>query len=290
MLSHIQFESSKMGGKIPTTIRRQVFKDWLSANPRNKIAEKNQIGEATVSAIINESREEYPDIDLLRELTVALRKENLSLADFASVMRLRNKLLEWGLPEEPEIEDFIEKVNVYCFKAGISPDKFIDMIHYATLLANQLNSSIEGLPSKISEEQKRLKTYKKKAERLRNMIETLLAAYNVTEDDIEEYKNTRPILVEENTKLKMENTAYKKDVVFLRKTNRELETELFEYKYKEMISENELKKLERSWLPNENPISVKELHELAHEIYYHPAQNIDIIRRIRANRVQRAAA
>lgn len=272
-----------MGGKIPSTIRKKVFKEWLEGYTRDQIAKMNQIGAATVSAIVNECRQNIPDIDLVRELAVALRRENLNLGDFASAMRLRNKMIEWGLPEDPEIEDFIETVNVNCFKAGISHEKFIDTVRYVTSIANQLNSSVDGLPSKILEEQKTLKSYKKRVKRMRS-------DYNVTKKELADYKNNRPLLIQENERLKMENKAYENDALVLRKMNDQQTIELFEYRYNEMISENELKKLDESWLPNEHRISVKELHELAHEIYYHPVEHIDIIRRLRANRIQSMAA
>lgn len=65
---------------------------------------------------------------------------------------------------------------------------------------------------------------------------------------------------------------------------------LYEYSYSEMISENELKKLDQVWLPNEERMSVTELHEIAHEIYHNPVRYISIIRLIRKNRAQKAAA
>jgi hypothetical protein len=57
-----------------------------------------------------------------------------------------------------------------------------------------------------------------------------------------------------------------------------------------MISKNELKKLDQIWLPNEGKMSVTELHEIAHEIYRNPVKYINIIRLIRKNRAQKAAA
>jgi hypothetical protein len=279
-----------LGGKIPSTIRRQVFEGWLAGYTRDQIAKMNQIGAATVSAIVNEFRQDIPDIDVLRVVAVAIRRENLNLGDFASAMRLRNKMIEWGLPEDPQMEDFIEKVNVYCFKAGISPEKFIKMVHNVTSIANQLGSSVDRLPTKILKVQQELKKYRKKVKRLRNMKETLLTAYQVTEENIEDYKEARPLLIEENKRLKNIIGAYENDFRILRKINNEQSSQLFEYDYQEMISDNELKKLYKILLRNEPQISVKELHEIAHEIYHNPSKYVDIIRTIRASRAQGAAA
>jgi hypothetical protein len=279
-----------LGGKIPSTIRRQVFKEWVEGYTRDQIAKRNQIGAATVSAIVNEGRQNTSDIDLVREMAVDLRKENLNVGDFASTMRLRNKMIEWGVAEDPKMEDFIERVNVHCFKAEISPEKFIEMVHNVTSITDQFKSSVVEVPSKILKLQKKLKSYKKRVKRNRDMKETLLSAYLVTEENLEDYINKRPLLIEENTRLKNIIKAHEEDARALRKINDQQFRELFEYRYKEMISENELRKLDQSWPAHEPRLSVKELHEIAHEMYHNPSKYIDIIRRIRAGRVQSAAA
>ena len=42
------------GSKIPSTIRKEVIREWLDGLTRNGIANKNQIGAGTVSPIIGE--------------------------------------------------------------------------------------------------------------------------------------------------------------------------------------------------------------------------------------------
>ena len=82
----------------------------------------------------------------------------------------------------------------------------------------------------------------------------------------------------------------KKESSALRKKNSEQYMELYTYRYDEMISENELKKLDLKWLPHEGRISVKELHGIAHEIYHSPSKYIDIIRQIRQKMAEKVAA
>lgn len=54
-----------MGGKIPVKTKQKVLKLWLSAATRKKIAEKVGIGEGTVTSIVQEAKENIPDVDLL---------------------------------------------------------------------------------------------------------------------------------------------------------------------------------------------------------------------------------
>src|SRR6476620_4181247 len=104
-----------MGKIIPWQIKKQVLLDWLKGLSRDNIAYKNQISGGTVSAIVKYFRSQIPDIDLLREVAIALRKKNLGLYEFARSMRLRNMLDYYELPEE-RIEKFLEHLCVFFYK------------------------------------------------------------------------------------------------------------------------------------------------------------------------------
>jgi hypothetical protein len=111
----------------------------------------------------------------------------------------------------------------------------------------------------------------------------LLSAYRLSINEL-------PDIVDENEMLRKENNTLKKTLADLGEIDIAQSTEIFEYRYSEMISEHELRKLDRVWPAQEQQMSVKELHEIAHEIYHHPAAYIDVIRHIRENRVHKAAA
>lgn len=85
-----------------------MIREFLNGLTRDDIANNNQIGAGTVSAIIKECREVDPDFDLLREVAVNLRRNSLNVGDFASAIRLRTKMIEWGLIDDPQIEDLVE--------------------------------------------------------------------------------------------------------------------------------------------------------------------------------------
>ncbi len=46
---------------------------------RDQVAKVNGIGDGTVSAIIKEAKQEIPDIDLLREVAIIVKKYDLSV-------------------------------------------------------------------------------------------------------------------------------------------------------------------------------------------------------------------
>lgn len=171
---------------------------------------KNQIGAATVSSIISECRQALPDIDLLREVAVNLGRNRLGLGDFVSSIRLRTKMAEWGVAENAKIEDLIEAVNVYCFRAELPPGNFLNMVHKVASKANLSNTYVDRLPSKILKEQRRLKSYQNRVQLIRKLAENTLSEYRAISNDITDYKNNKPLLIRENRRLKLENEILKK--------------------------------------------------------------------------------
>ena len=116
-----------MKPKVPKSIKQQVIRQWLQGISRDQIAKDNGIGTGTVSAIIKDAKKDIPDIDLLREVALVLKSNDLDLSVFASSIRLQKRLDEMGLNEE-QIESLIENINTYCFKRGLTDEEFINII------------------------------------------------------------------------------------------------------------------------------------------------------------------
>ena len=66
-----------MGGKIPVKTKQKVLKHWLLGVARKKIAEKIGIGEGTVTSIVQDAKENIPDVDLLHELATKITRNIL---------------------------------------------------------------------------------------------------------------------------------------------------------------------------------------------------------------------
>ena len=116
-----------MKPKVPKSIKQQVIRQWLQGISRDQIAKDNGIGTGTVSAIIKDAKKDIPDIDLLREVALVLKSNDLDLSVFASSIGLQKRLDEMGLNEE-QIESLIENINTYCFKRGLTDEEFINII------------------------------------------------------------------------------------------------------------------------------------------------------------------
>src|SRR4051812_36618555 len=112
-----------MEPKVLKSIKQQVIKQWLQGTSRDQIAKGIGIGAGTVSAIIKESKQkDIPDIDLLREVALVLKNEDLDLAVVADSIKLKNKLDEMMDLKEDQIEPFVETINIHCFKRGLKAE------------------------------------------------------------------------------------------------------------------------------------------------------------------------
>ena len=143
-----------MGQKVPYTIKKRVISAWLEAKPRNIIADEVEISYGSVSNIIGQAkRESIKDIDLLRTVAVLLKKNDLDLTQFATSIRLKNKLNGLKLTEM-QAGSFLENMAIHCFKEEIDPREFLFQIYRVCSIAEYLNILIMQLPDYLEEKVK----------------------------------------------------------------------------------------------------------------------------------------
>ena len=120
-----------MPGAINEQTRMQVIQQWVGGNTREKIAIDNDIGEGTVSGIVNDWKKgiEDSEYESVRELAVQSKEEGIDLSDLASHVRLYNIIKKSGANED-QIESFIS--NCTISGAGVEvlpPEKIIDLVN-----------------------------------------------------------------------------------------------------------------------------------------------------------------
>ena len=182
-----------MKPKVPKSIRERVIKQWLLGMSRDQIAKDNDIGTGTVSAIIKDAKQEIPDIDLLREVALVLKKEDLDLSLFASSIRLQKRLEQMDLNED-QIESLIETINIHCFKRGLSAEEFANIINKVVALSQILGIPVDQLPHYIRQGKLEMQKVKRKIEDAKVKELQVLQHYNVTMDDLEEYRRNKPLV------------------------------------------------------------------------------------------------
>jgi hypothetical protein len=179
--------------KIPKSIRERVIKQWLQAMSRDQIAKDNDIGAGTVSSIIKDSKQEIPDIDLLREVALVIKNDDLDLSVLANSIRLKKKMDDMGLNED-QIESLIENINIHCFKRGLTGEEFINIINKIVVLSQKLRMSVDELPNYIIQQELELEQVKGEIEDVNMKKDLVLQKYDITMVDLEEFKKNKPLI------------------------------------------------------------------------------------------------
>ncbi|MER5176358.1 MAG: hypothetical protein ABJB76_03995 [Candidatus Nitrosocosmicus sp.] len=167
-----------MGIKTPHPIKVKVIKGWIQGISRDKIAVENNIGAGTVTSIIQQVKCNISDIDLMRELALKIKKENIDMNYFASSVRLKKILDRLDLTEQ-KVELFIEEVNIHCFKQEINKKEFVSKINEVSNLVNNLDISIYNIPSYINKITKQLAGLEKEIITKQRQIKQKIEEYKV---------------------------------------------------------------------------------------------------------------
>ncbi|MGC2569953.1 MAG: hypothetical protein WA364_00465 [Candidatus Nitrosopolaris sp.] len=258
-----------MGRKVPEPIRRKVLREWLEGIPRRQIATDNQIGTGTVSEIIKTIGEIDSEarIDILRETAIMLRKKGLGID--AQIIHLRQFLNKIGLNDEM-LEDFVRPLEVHCFKRGLTPEKFMNLVEKISCVSNNLGIPVEELPERINGLKRSVDDISFEIRDLIIKKGRAISSYNITVADLEEYRRNRPLI--ESLKTKDEELERE------RKRTINLEAELLEKEKEWSIHEDEIKRINGGL---EIPIDPLELYELSKDLFHHPSKYPDLIRTMR---------
>lgn len=269
-----------MGIETPQSIKVKVINEWIQGISRDKIALDNDIGAGTVTSIIQQAKSNYPhyDIDLIRELALKIKKENLDLNYFASSVRLKKVLDRLEISEE-NVELFFEEINIHCFKQKLNKKEFISRMDEVWKIAKSLDVSIYNIPTYIKKLTKELDELEKEVTIKQKQIKQKTEEYNTTIEDLKEYRLNKPLVDKIN---RLESKLFEKEI-----ENEKLKGELLESQARVLTLPNSKSILESEFidankrLPENNPLDMGELSKITDEIYYYPGRNIDIIKIMR---------
>lgn len=286
-----------MGRKIPRPIRLQVIRAWLDGKSRDKIAQELGISTGAVSGIIEDLRKDDPQFDLLREVAVKLKKQNLDIQSFAPLVRLYEVLKEKGLlTDEQESLDMVQNrmealivaLEVFCFKERLSVEDFVSRVTNMYNTADNLGIPIQRFPSYVTELKDRIDTLTQEINRIEANTQAALRDYGVTLELVREYDANKPLL--------LQIQEYKRQLANANEEKRECQQELkrektwnkFEEEYTWSISAYELNKarlgLGLSSIDNfdrRQSLSGGDLKKWVMDVFYHPSKYVKVIREIR---------
>jgi len=273
-----------LSNPIPHKIKVQVLHQWIQGIPRDRIAENNDIGRGTVSNIIKQFKTTVPDIDLMRETALQIKKEDLEIFTYAASIRLRRLLEQLNITED-QVENLLEEISIYCFKQQITPKDFVLKINEVSDLAMDLQTPIHKLPSFVNQ----LSSHKGKLEReIANKKQEYNQVIKENEkyvDELQEFRAKKHLLPKLNDLQQLLNSKINtldlaiKESSDLAKENYQLKAilakdDILPYEFTEAN-----KKLDLSG--DNKPLDKKEIAAIVYELYYYPSDHINIIKTMR---------
>jgi hypothetical protein len=179
-----------MPAAIDSQVKKNVVKEWLAGNSRDKIATDNEIGAGTVTNIINEWKEgiEVPEYESVRELAVYSKKEGFGLSHIASSIRLNKYIQKLGANQD-QIESFIAN-----FANSPDAEKLIDVANQVAHLSRSESIPLEDLEDHL----KRKEGEKRRLDEEIKHRRAILESTDVEIETIEEYKQLRAELSKHN--------------------------------------------------------------------------------------------
>ena len=258
---------------------------WIQGISRDKIAENNDIGRGTVTNIIEQFKTNVPDIDLMRETSLQIKKEDLEIFSFAASLRLRRLLEDLEITED-QIENFLEEINIYCFKQQITPKDFILKIKQVSNLAMDLQTPIHKLPSFVNQ----LSVQKNNIERQiainKEQYQIIIKECKTAANELKEFREKRHLLPKLNHLQQLLDNQNRtldlasKELCDLAKENDQLKAILAKDKINQYEFTEANKKLLALYGDNK-PLDKKEIADIVYEIYHYPSDHIDIIKTMR---------
>jgi hypothetical protein len=270
---------------IAKKIKEQVLSQWIQGISRDAIATNIEIGTGTVSNIMQQYKIVIPDIDLIRQTALQLKKENLDIFSLAASIRLRKLLEQFQLTEE-QIESFLEEIDIHCFKKQISPKDFVLKVNEVSDIARDLKCPIQKIPLFVNQLNIQKANLEKDITNKRQQYSQLVREYEKYKDELKEFRAKRHLLPRIN---ELEQLLSNKDktISLASKEASDLATE--NYHLKAILAKDDLipyeineanKKLLVLYGDNKL-IDKKEIAVIVHELYHYPSDHINVIKTMR---------
>jgi hypothetical protein len=190
--------------QVPSHIKEEVIRKWLSGEQRDKIASDISMGAGTVTNIISEWKEEIgiPTADTLRILATEFKRLNINASQCAKGFKLLNIINKLGAQEEENIESFLTQIYKLCTSKNIPPETIVNISQQIVALGETIPFSQipEYMQQKIEEKhrlEQEIRTLRETKLSAQNECDEALRSSSITIDTLHEYMRLRECLLEE---------------------------------------------------------------------------------------------
>jgi hypothetical protein len=203
------------------------------------------------------------------------------VTDLARAIRLTEVLNQLGISEE-QIEDLIEQLSAHCFKQGMSVEDFAQEVTQSKILCGKLEIPVENLSSYVEEKRAGLH-FLKKLKVIKGKIHQSADKYQITLNDLQDYRTERPLDKKTIKFLQKELEKKNKIIDWLIKMQREefLKRMRME-QWLSIFGDDELEKANRELdSRGKQELQPYELTRLVSPLMHFPSKRVDIIVEIR---------
>jgi len=187
---------------ISPEIRSGVIRYWLKGYSRDEIASKFNISTGAVTNIVNEWRNNIGSLvaDDLRELSLSLKKAQISPLECATGFRIGKMMQKFGINEE-QFEYFMTDIYTKCQILEIAPEQIgeylsetvnLSKIVFPSQIPNYINTKkteIEQLEKQIEKRHEIISELNKEISNLEGNQKSLIENNNISLDAIKWYKD-----------------------------------------------------------------------------------------------------
>ena len=185
-------------------IRSGVIRYWLNGYSRDEIASKFNISKGAVTNIVNEWRNNIGSLiaDDLRELSLSLKKAQISSLECATGLRIGKMMQKFGINEE-QFEYFMTEIYNKCQTLEIAPEQIgeylsetinLSKIVSPSQIPNYINTKkteIEQLEKQIEKRHEIISELNNKISILEEKQKILIANNNISQDAIRWFKDIK---------------------------------------------------------------------------------------------------
>jgi hypothetical protein len=249
-----------MGGRIPEQIRRDVIQKWLLGLKRDVIAKETNIGKGTVSEIISQYSSKDSEVELIRQVALAIKGLQTNVFAFSQALRLKNILNEVGIKEEEKIESLVTIAEIHCYRRGLDLQEFFDIVEEVASYSNELGIPAEDLPGHIEQQKETLEKLSSQIKDAKTNLSAVLQNNDVTLRDLENYKNDKPVM-DRLVEIQVELADVAKERDRLREQFTEERNQRITQKFEWLVGQHELDEANKILVNHESlaPIRYDEL-------------------------------
>jgi hypothetical protein len=183
---------------IPDEIRERTIKQWLSGDTRATIASDNNIGEGSVTNIVNDFNKGLADSEFesIRQVAVESRKQGLTPSDLGSSLRRYHFIKKLGANQD-QIESFIATLA-----NSPEPGRLIDVANQVAQFSRSESIPLEGL-SHVKQKEEEKQRLEEEIKRRRAILESTDVDLKIIDEykQLKEELNKRGLSMEDPNRL-----------------------------------------------------------------------------------------